>query len=77
MSSEDSSEHPAVDREMVGQIGENMERQIKKIFDRLDELNREMNYQFKLIERYLEGMEIRIEEINVQVNMLGAKQTAA
>lgn len=54
-----------------------MELQIKKIFDRIDELKRGADYRFRNIKHQLEVTEARVEELHVQLNMLSAKQSAA
>ncbi|KAL6906811.1 hypothetical protein GGI43DRAFT_395860 [Trichoderma evansii] len=77
MASKDSSGHPEVYREVLGQIERNMELQMKKIFDRIDELKRDANSRIGAIERYLEATEAKVEELSAQFNMQSAKQTAA
>lgn len=73
----DSSEHPKIYKEVLGQIEKKMELQIKKIFDRIDELKRGADYRFRNIKHQLEVTEARVEELHVQLNMLSAKQSAA
>ncbi|KAH8130725.1 hypothetical protein ACSS6W_006602 [Trichoderma asperelloides] len=75
--SEQSSEHPKVYREVLGQIAKEMELQINKIFDYIDKVKRDLQYRLSNVRHHLEALETRIEELSVQLNMLSAKQSAA
>lgn len=75
--SEDGSGHPAVYREMLGQIEKKMELQIKKIFDRMYEVKRDLEHRMKNVKKHMEATEARIEELSTQLNMLRAKQNAS
>ncbi|KAK1246901.1 hypothetical protein MKX08_000703 [Trichoderma sp. CBMAI-0020] len=75
--SEDSSGHAAIYKEALGQIEKKMELQIKKIFDRVYEVKRDLDYRMRNVKRHMEVTEARVEELSTQLNMLRVKQDAA
>lgn len=75
--SEDSSGHPAVYKEVLGQIEKKMEAQVKKIFDRIYEVKRDLEYRMRNVKKHTEATEARVEELSTQLNMLRVKQDAA
>ncbi|KAM0471741.1 hypothetical protein ACHAPX_009133 [Trichoderma viride] len=75
--SEDSSGHPAIYREVLGQIEKKMELQVKKILDRIYEVKRDLEYRMRNVKKHMEATEARVEELSNQLNILRAKQDAA
>ncbi|EHK45262.1 uncharacterized protein TrAtP1_003515 [Trichoderma atroviride] len=75
--SEDSSGHPGTYKEALGQIEKKMELQINKIFDRISEVRRDLEYRMRNVKKHVEATEARVEELSIQLNMLRAKQDAA
>jgi hypothetical protein len=75
--SEDSSGHPAIYREVLGRIEKEMELQIKKIFDRIYEVKRDLEYRMRNVKKHMEATEARVEELSTQLNILRAKQNAS
>jgi hypothetical protein len=76
-STEENLDYPEVYERLLGQIEQKMEFQFKKLNDRIDALKRDMDLRFRNIARHFEATEARIEELNVQLNMLSVMQSTS
>ncbi|KAL7922661.1 hypothetical protein ACQKWADRAFT_292035 [Trichoderma austrokoningii] len=75
--SKESPEHVAGYKEVLDQLEKDMEGQVKKIFDLMFELKKDLEYRIKNLRKHLEVTEARIEDLSNQLNSLSAKQSAA
>lgn len=75
--SDDTLGHPAIYKEVLGQIEKKMELQIRKIFDRIYEMKRDLEYRMKNVKKHIEATEARVEELSTELNMLRVKQDTA
>lgn len=75
--SEDSSGHPAVYKDVLGELEKKMEVQVNKIFDRIQEVKRDLEHRIRSVRKHTEATDARVEELSNQLNMLRVKQDAA